>query len=177
MAESDGKAFLSGFFEDYHLFIRKMARRYADDPDMEEEVCQDTWLHLLEAQDTLSELDRYALPQYIVKTVRSCAYRFLLEKKEERERRVPWNDLTEKERPQESAEETVLRTEDIACVMAAIDELPEKERRVFLTKLDSDLDQSCIASAFGISVASVYTYVSRARERLKKALYREEDGY
>ncbi len=171
----DENAFFAEFGSRYYLLIRNAARRYADDAGMADEVFSDACLKLLLAGESFFALDEGRQVRYIVKTVRNCAYHCLLQKGKEKERSLPWEEQTvEKNFFHESAEDTVLRLKEIEELRAAVQMLPSKERDALLLKFWMDMDYHNIASVIGISEASVHKTISRAIEKLRKALYGKE---
>ena len=171
------KAFLEEFYGEYHSFIWKETRRYVNDLEMREEVFSEACLSLVKTVSKLRGLEDNKRPIYIVTIVRNCAYQFLRDQKREREVRVPWDErAAERMLTQEDPEDAVLRREDFARVRADIGKLPPKERDALLLKIWTDMDYRGIASLTGIAETSVHTYIRRARERLRKTLYIEEDG-
>ena len=61
--------------------------------------------------------------------------------------------------------------EEIALVARSINELPPKEKQVFLLKYRYNMDADVIAEKVGISKESVSKYFCRAKRKIKAAVY------
>jgi RNA polymerase sigma-70 factor (ECF subfamily) len=67
-----------------------------------------------------------------------------------------------------SPERTVIGRENLDAVRAALDELPEKTRRIFLMNRIDGIPHRRIAEQMGITDEAVYYHVRRALERLAR---------
>ena len=77
------------------------------------------------------------------------------------------------------ADEVASRLDDerrMALVLAAVDQLPDHERDVLTLVAWADLNQAEVAVALGISVGTVKSRLSRARERLRQMPPLEPDS-
>ena len=68
-------------------------------------------------------------------------------------------------------ERRILLSEEIALVARSINELPPKEKQVFLLKYRYNMDADVIAEKVGISKESVSKYFCRAKGKIKAAVY------
>lgn len=71
-----------------------------------------------------------------------------------------------------SAEERLLHEEEVRRLLAAMDELPERDREVVSLRYASELEYGEIAAILGIREAAVRTRLWRALGRLRGALTR-----
>jgi RNA polymerase sigma-70 factor (ECF subfamily) len=71
-----------------------------------------------------------------------------------------------------SPERVLIDRQTLGCVCAALDQLPEKTRRIFLMNRIGQIPHRRIAEMLGISDEAVYYHIRRALERL--AVLRDE---
>jgi RNA polymerase sigma-70 factor (sigma-E family) len=69
-----------------------------------------------------------------------------------------------------SAEESALAVVQRSSVLAALSELPSRQREVLVLRYYADLSEAQIAAAMGISRGAVKTHTSRAKDSLRALL-------
>lgn len=78
--------------------------------------------------------------------------------------------------PDEAHPDPAERVESRVVVMAAVNELPPKQRLVLLLRYFADLSEAQTAEAMGVSVGTVKSQTSRAIERLRTSPHLLEGG-
>ena len=132
-----------------------------------EDIVSESVLKLITHVNTLRTLSEKQLYVYIVKTVKTTAINVKKQQHESREI-GDWmfpNDIKSPVEGQIEIEET------LQFVLSEIYKLPEKEQQVLRLKYTTDKTDDEIAEIVGLSANSIRKYLSRSRERLKRALY------
>lgn len=149
-------------FREYHTPLVRYLTRRLGDRDWAEEVAQETFVRALRQTELTNE--RAWLFAVATNLVRDEA------RKDSRRRRHL--ELLRAEAEAESIVEPPVtaqeRAEDRAMARKAIEALTERDREALLMR-EEGLDYEEIATALGLSTASVGTTLSRARRRLVEA--------
>lgn len=161
--------------------LRELMRRYGPllryvvspilpDPREAEECLSDIYMKLWGKMDSFDR-SKGSLNAWLTAVARNAALN--------RARRLcPEEPLEDAAHPsQESAEETVLRRERQAILLAVVNELSEKERALFYRKYYYCQSTAQMAAELGLSVRAVEGRLYRLREKLRKRLGGEDwDG-
>lgn len=130
-----------------------------------EDLVQDTWVKLEKAR-TAAAIDNPA--GFVAQVARNTVSDHL--RKERRRSEIDsevsgllWEGIDEV-----SPERMVIGRENLDAVRAALDELPEKTRRIFLMNRIDGIPHRRIAEQMGITDEAVYYHVRRALERLAR---------
>ena len=156
----------------HHRLMRYTARRIMPVEADAEDVVSDALVALHGKIDTLRGLAEKPLRAYIVKTVRNTALNALAA-----QRRVQQRTAGDGEMPdlpgRADVEGQVLLEEELRRVLAAIHALPQKEQDVLWLRIVQGRPEEEIAASTGLSPESIRKYVSRARAKLRAAVYGE----
>ena len=175
MPISDDKAFMEDVYMRFHRLMLATAWKYVNDPTAVEEIISDTCLSLMHNIDTLRELNGRRLNRYIVASVKNRTYNYLARNNTVEKHFIPMDDnMANMASSGENIEDKIVLQDELRRVLREIDKLPEKERLIITLHYSSNLDYHQIAKVAGLSEESVHKYLSRARAKLKKALYKRE---
>ncbi|MDQ1465554.1 MAG: hypothetical protein QOC73_2495 [Actinomycetota bacterium] len=152
--------FVAMFREHFRELVRLAALLGADDAD---DVVQEAFARLHQHSSRLREPDR-ALAYTRTTVVNLCHSR--LRRLAVARRPHPYLMIAEGALPESAA---VLR-EDQAEVLAALDQLPARQREVVVLRYWMELPGADIAAAMGISVGSVKSHTARAMASLARLL-------
>ena len=122
---------------------------------------------------TLRSLDAKARTTYINLSVRNTAYNYLKKRQRLSDFVIGDGDIINNIPDQTNLEQQIILNEEINTVREALQKLPEKDQVILRMKYALELPDSEIAKHVGLSTNSIPKYVCRAREKLKKILYRD----
>lgn len=178
ITSEDDRAFMEWLYTKYYRLMYGTVWKYTDDPQEADDIVSDSIVALMDRIDTLRGMEPTALTRYIVVTVRNTALNHLKRLQLLRERFPRAMEAISGQAPvQESFERSIALRDTLAAILRLVDELPEKEQIVLQLKYSSDMSNDEIARIAGLSPESVRKYLSRARARIKDAIFREEgDG-
>ena len=149
----------------YPALVRLAAMLVRDTPTAEE-VVQDAFIAMHDAWDRLRDTDKALayMRQAVVNRSRSVLrHRLVVEKNLQK----PPPDMP-------SAEAGALTLLERSAVVAALRDLPERQREAIVLRYYADLSEAEIAAAMHISRGAVKSHTSRGMAALRAAL--EEDG-
>ena len=149
----------------YRALVRLAAMLVRDTPTAEE-VVQDSFIAMHDAWDRLRDTEKALayMRQAVVNRSRSVLrHRMVVEKNPQK----PPPDMP-------SAEAGALTLLERSAVVAALRNLPERQREAIVLRYYADLSEAEIAAAMKISRGAVKSHTSRGMAALRAAL--EEDG-
>lgn len=150
----------------YQRRVYAVARRIVGRHEVADDVAQDTFIRAFQALSSF-DLSRPFGP-WICRIAANTAINHV-RSREAREEPLPEGYAETPSR--EDGPETRLRgIEARAAVWAALDHLPTEQRAVFVLRAVEELSYKEIADALGISMGTVMSRLSRAREKLRSAL-------
>jgi RNA polymerase sigma factor (sigma-70 family) len=163
----DDAAYLADLDRRFRVpLIRYFAKRIREAYDVDDLV-QEVFIRLVRqaAIESVQQIDSYVFQtaaNVIRDRARRQAVRHHREHEELSESTQPTNDL--------SPERVLLGTEQLDCAIAALNELPENTRRVFLLRRYEGMRQEEIAMHLGISVSGVRFHMEKAKAHLARRL-------
>lgn len=169
-ADEDDRMYIENLYHHFCYLMYAVARKYAHSPADVEDIVADSCLHLFLNQDELKKMNSQQLQRYIMVVVRNVAINFC-KREHHKIKPIEANGFD----ALYSLEEEILLHEQMRRIRQAIALLPEKERKALRMKIHDRRDDAEIATALGISKNSVRKYISRARQRLRQALEKEND--
>nr|WP_278286665.1 RNA polymerase sigma-70 factor [Zhouia spongiae] len=148
----------------YNLYPRLLSFciKYVKDPFAAEEIVEECMLYLWERKNDLAEV--MDLKSYLYTMVRNKAYAYLKKNSKVVSLDSGFGESVSQE------DEYIIEEEVHATLIAALNTLPEKCRRVFELSCLEGLKYKDIAEDMGISVNTVKSQRSRAIELLKTQL-------
>ena len=178
ITSEDDRAFMEWLYTKHYRLMYGTVWKYTGDPQEADDIVSDSIVALMDRIDTLRGMEPTAVTRYIVVTVRNTALNHLKRLRLLRERFPRAMEAISGQAPvQESFERSIALRDTLAAILRLVDELPEKEQIVLQLKYSSDMSNDEIARIAGLSPESVRKYLSRARARIKDAIFREEgDG-
>ncbi|MBP1663805.1 MAG: polymerase sigma-70 factor, expansion family 1 [Bacteroidetes bacterium] len=157
---SYSKSYFSTQFNLYYRPLCLYALRLLDDTDEAEDVVQDTFAALWEKRETRIEIAD--MKSYLYTAVRNNCLMKLRTKKE-------FDDVNELQLVDENIQnEDIARAELEAKLWKMIDELPERQREIFLMAKRDGMAYKEIAEETGLSVKTVENHVTRALKSLRQ---------
>lgn len=177
ISSQEERTFMAELYMKHHRLMRYTARRYMHvDADVED-VVSDAVVALHGRIDTLRTLEEKALRAYIVTAVRNTALNALIVQRRARERTAPDGEAALNAVSDRVNVEAQVQLEDeLRLVLDAIHALPQKEQDVLWLRFACSSTNEEIAQATGLAPESIRKYLSRARARLRAAVYGEEAG-
>ena len=171
LQDEEDRAFMSRLWRQYHRLMFFIARRYASEPSVLEDIVSDACLRLMEHVDTLRDLSEPQLRAYIRQTVRSRAIQQL--RRAGREAALSPDDLPwEGEGPWRGIE---LR-EELELLRWAVARLPEAERQAVRLRYGDGLRGAALAGRLGVAESTARRYLAEAKRRLKDMIYADGKG-
>lgn len=170
-SESDRALIGELFASNYHR-MKRAAIGILHEEGVAEDAVQDTFVRCMQKIDTLRTLPEHARSVYLLTAVRHNALDKI--RKGGAFKSVPMEEI---DMPDESdsVEERVIKSLTVEAVKAAFLKLPDSQQDVLRYKYLLELNDGEIASALGVSKASVRVYLMRAKKAVL-ALCRE-GGY
>jgi RNA polymerase sigma-70 factor (sigma-E family) len=162
--ETDASLAVTALYRCHALGLTRLAFVMLGDRHAAEDVVQEAFCGLYRAWDRLAEHDR-ALGYLRVSVLNGCRSAI------RRSRRVP-RPLAVPHAP--SAEADALVGEEQRAAVAALRQLPPRQREALVLRYFAGLSESAIAEAMGVSRGTVKSTTARALATLDRLL-REED--
>ena len=157
---SNPQRYFSTQFHNYYRPLCLFALRLLDNADEAEDVVQDTFAALWEKRDTLHKI--VSIKSYLYTAVRNNCLMKLRSKKE-------FDSVEELQLMDEyTPEEVIARAELEAKLWKMIDDLPERQREIFLMAKRDGMAYREIAEETGLSVKTVENHVTRALKFLRQ---------
>lgn len=173
----EDQRFMAELYQAHLPRMLAVARRYLPEGTEAEDAVSDSVMALIRHIDTLRSLPANTLPAYIVSTVRNQALNHLRSRARRDARFLHTADGEPWQLPSDvNVEGQILLEEELRLVLRVMRALPEKEQLVLRLRLGQGMDDASIAALTGLSPASIRKYLSRARSRIRDAVYAKEDG-
>jgi RNA polymerase sigma-70 factor (sigma-E family) len=157
-----GRDDLVELYAAHRLGLMRLAVLLVDDPAQAEDVVHDAFTRFLEKAPALR--DRSAALAYLRTSVVNGSRSAL------RRRRTVRAHVPAREEPLPSPEGLTELAEDHREVLAAVAQLPQRQREVLVLRYWSELSEAEIAAALGISRGTVKSTASRALDALEKIM-------
>ena len=170
--ESDREWF-HNFYIEHRKLMMVTAEYYLSSRQDADDVVSDSLVALFQKMDTLRSMDENALRYYIIRTVRNTAFNHMRKAKQTNLHFLHVSDSVKENMADESnVEVLVLCRDDLDMVRDVVRDLPEKEREAVFLRFEDGLDSEEIARIMDVSTNSVYRYINRAREHIRKCAER-----
>lgn len=168
----DDREFMIKLYMDYQSLMRKQVLFLLKDTSLTDDMINETCIKLIENLDVLKQINCWALPTYIVFTVRSAVLDYM---KSKRSKKIQEVDETDREHADESinTEAEAIRQIEMSELASLINKLPDKYKDVLNFKYYLNMTNKEIASRLGIKPESVDMYLTRARKKVAE-LYRRK---
>ena len=175
IASDDDRDFMEWLYTKHYRLMYATVWRYTSVPQEADDIVSDSVIALMDKPQLLRGLEPKALNRYIVVTVRNTALNHLKRLQLFRDRFPSvMDEVLAEAAVQESFEQSIALRDTLTTILRLVDELPEKEQLVLQLKYSTDLSNDEIARVAGLSPESVRKYLSRARGRIKRAIFRKE---
>lgn len=174
MPAGEDKDFMEGLYRKYHRLMYATAWKYVNESSAVEDIVSDSCVALMKKIPTLLTLDHNKTCVYIVSTVRNTSINALNKQSHLNQVFSSGDDEFVESLPDgNDFVQKIILEEELAMVMRVIESLPEKEQMIMKMKYSMGLSDEVIAERVGLSANSIRKYVSRARNRIKAAIYEE----
>lgn len=153
---------LVALYRAHHRDLVRLATLLVDDQGSAEEAVQDAYVALARRGAAGVDDPGAYLRTAVLNNARSAL----------RKRRVRRRHLrsVERDRSAPGADQAVLLDDDARRVLAALDQLSERQREVLVLRYWADLSEAEIAASLGISAGSVKTHAHRGTAALAQIL-------
>lgn len=145
--------------------LKAMAVRRTGSWATAEDLLQDSWLKL-ETQQGDDLIDNHA--GFVTRVVSNTVSDHVRKERRRFEIDTEVAGLLWETTDEISPERTIIGRENLARVTTALEELPEKTRRIFLLSRIDQVPHRRIAEMFGITDEAVYYHIRRALEHLSE---------
>lgn len=173
IASEDDRALMTDIYLRHRALMLKVAWEYTREPSEVDDIVSESCVRLIQHLDGLKAMDLSGRRAYIVATVRHKAVDFCRRKNREQER-TAHVDTEQLETPV-SFERRIAVQEEIDMVKKALAALPERERETLTMKFFEQKEDREIAGLLNVSESTVRKYIMQGRNRIKAALYAEEE--
>ncbi len=157
---------LESIYAKHHASLFRYAQRLVGDADVAADVSQEAFVRLME-QSVAPEKVKSWLFTVTTNLVRDRA------RTKDRHRRLLRRPAAKPD-PPESLEKRAERTERVAAVRAALEQLAPRDRKILLMR-EEGFRYAEIAEVIGVAESSVGTLLARALKRFEK-VYRADAG-
>lgn len=174
MPQGEEHDFIDGLYKEHSRLMFATAWKYCNSKHGVEEIVSDSCIAFIKNMDTLRNLEDTSLKAYIVTTIKNTAINYTNKQRRihSNESEIPdvMNDAVSHD--MDVAQKIVLKDE-LRLVLAAIESLPKKEMLIMRMKYLMEMSDSEIAEQLGLSGNFIRKYISRARQRIREAVYSE----
>lgn len=165
--------FLENLYNDYFGIMYITSYKIVEDDGIARDLVHDSILKLIDKIDLLREFECCILASYVVSTVRNTTLNYI--KKRNRASGNTFFGLDDdiSDSITDSAPYTIdqiIKKETNGSLVAAINELPEKQRDLLISKYFLGKSDDEIGSDMGINPKNIRTYIMRARNKAKEIL-------
>ena len=148
-------------YHDHRQPILRYLNRLVRDPEMAEDLCQETFIKALRYWNELQQIA--VARSWLYRIATNTAYDEL-----RRRRRVAWSSLAEEQEALVSGSMLERQLEESEPIQAALQHLPGQYRVPLVLQLCAGYSLNDIATALGCNVNTVKTRVHRARRRFRE---------
>ena len=145
-------------------WLRGWFRGRVRDPELVDDLCQETFLRALRGFSRLRDPSRFS--SWLYRTAENLL-RDHFRRKTRRGDKVVFTDQLETEDGKPTPDAALSRKEDVEELLSRIDALPELYREPLLLRHAQDLSYTEISSVLGVSENSVRVRIFRARQMLR----------
>lgn len=171
----EDRSYMEWLYEQHHRLMLSTAWKYTSDQFEVEDIVSDSIVALLKKIDQIKLMERNALRLYIVSTVRNTSINHFKKKKELDERFVLAGDeLVSQIAESDGIMNRIVLHDELLTTIRVIHTLPPKEQAVLRMKCLDGMSNDAISEATGLANESIRKYLSRAREKVRSAIYEKE---
>lgn len=156
-------------FLPYHQKLYRIAYRMLQNPDIAQDMVQDTYIKLWERRNEMQDMGN--TESFAVVVLRNLCLDFLKKPKQE-----PLGDHRPEVTESLSLSEHMDMKENLTCVKEIIEHLPDQQRLVMMFKHWDDYSDKEIEDITGLSSVNIRVILSRARKTVREK-YKKIQGY
>ncbi len=178
LRQSEDGDFMLSLYNEYARLMYYTARQYAAKADSQEDIVQESLLHLIRNTSTLRTLDPPALSTYIVTTVKNVSIDFLKKEKRISEHTAELEDenVLELASSDPDLDDLMAALEDKGRLITALESLPDNERLLLEQKYFLGSSDEELARFFRCKPGSVRMKLTRARRHMLRILMDDKGG-
>jgi RNA polymerase sigma-70 factor (ECF subfamily) len=147
--------------ERYQAPLRYFVARLSEDPEMAEDILQDTWLAVIRRIHTLRQLDTFGT--WLYRVARNNVYKQLRKKKH---LCLPEEGVAA---PKDN-EEPIFSTEEAARVHECLERLRSEHKEVLLLRFLEQMSYEQISQVIGCKAGTVRSRIHYAKRALKREM-------
>ncbi|HXG45294.1 MAG TPA: sigma-70 family RNA polymerase sigma factor [Gemmatimonadales bacterium] len=166
-AVTDESQAVEGWYAAYGRMVYNYARFHLASPDAAEDVTAETFLKVFRAAERYDR-DRASPWVWILRIARNTLRDHL--RRGRLRSYVPIGAMRDLVWEAPSPEERLIREEQVARLLAAVAELPVRDREIVSLRYGSELDTAQVAALLGLRESAVRTRLWRALGRLRALL-------
>jgi RNA polymerase sigma-70 factor (ECF subfamily) len=160
------KTDFNNFYRMHYASFCQFANRYVNDPLLAEDIVGDVAVKIWESKDKLRNPS--AIKSYFYISVRNACLSNLKDKKKKLLREAQYKVTIDTQQP--SLIESIIRTETLAELEAAVNSLPSQCRKVFIKHFFQEKSFSEIASEMNLSISTIKNQRLRGIKLLREKL-------
>ncbi len=165
-AAADAEA-VAGWYARYGGTVYNYVRFHLASPDAAEDVTAETFFKVFRAAERFDG-ERGSAKVWILRIARNALRDHL--RRARLRSYVPIGAMRDLVAEALSPEERLIREEEVARLLAAVAELPERDREIISLRYGSELDTAQVAAILGLRESAVRTRLWRALGRLRALL-------
>lgn len=171
----DDRNYMEWLYEKHQRLMLATAWKYTSDQFEVEDIVSDSIVSLIKKVDQLRSMEHNALRLYIVSTVRNTSINHFKKRKGIDDRFVLIGDeMVSQLVAYDNIEQKISLKDELLSIIRVIHSLPPKEQAVLRMKCVDGMRNDEIAQATGLALESIRKYLSRAREKVRNAVYEKE---
>lgn len=169
LREAEDLSFIGKLYIDYRYLVRSEIKKIYSDKNDIDDLVHDVFIKLIRHEQKLKEIETGKRASYIIKTIHTTVWKFLLKKSKE-------SFIIHIEELEKLADEActldkmILRIEEMEQYRPIYDAMKPKERMILKYKFDLEYTDQEIAEELDLSVNSVHVVVNRAKKSFAKLL-------
>lgn len=165
---------LKAVFKLYHRALLYFSNQYVKDFSVAEEIVSDVFIKIWEYPQPFDDI--YKLRSFLYVMTKNASLNFL-RTQEYKVEKITFEDLEEQLYKEADVLKKIVQTELIKTIYDELENLPEKQREVFLLSFIEGLSSKEISDKLHITVTAVYANKSRAIAKLRESLSAEDLTY
>ena len=160
---------LKGLFRDHHRELQAYLTETVRDPDLAADLTQETFLRYARQADERTGTVQH-VRSYLYRTAKNLAIDHFRQQARQRTDAVENQILSEMADDQPTLEEAAISRERLKALRMAVDDLPDRTRRIFILSRIEGLRQKEVAAALNISESSVRKHLVMALQHVMQRM-------
>ena len=158
-------------YEKYRYLMQKVAADVLNDRFLAEDAVHNAFISLAAHMDKIENPDSLQTKRYLITITKNAAVDIYRKKNVQFQREIYMDELKEEDVPM-----SYMETDMENGVLDILKNLPVKYRDIFLLKYSAHMENSEIASLYGIQEGTVRQRISRGKALIEEALKKWEEN-